>query len=128
MNSRQGVVISLIALASAMGAGVPSGAQVNEVETPGASAEQKLELTAAQRDAIYAAVSKDDSKRSPQHFSAVVGAEVPPMIELYSLPDGAVAGNPAAKMYEYTMVQDQVVLVDPIKMRVVDVIGPGPQR
>jgi hypothetical protein len=84
----------------------------------------KLDLTAAQRSAIYAAVSKDRSKVAPQRFPPVVGAEVPPMIELYALPDSAAAANPAVKFYQYTMVQNQVVLVDPIKMRVIDVIGP----
>ena len=89
---------------------------------------QKLELTAAQRSAIYAAVSKDRSKASPQRFPAVIGAEVPPMINLYALPDDIVAGNPAAKVYECTMVGDKVVLVDPTRMRVVDTIGPLPQQ
>ena len=89
---------------------------------------QKLTLTAAQRSAIYAAISKDRSKASPQRFSAVIGAEVPPMINLYALPDDIVAGIPAAKLYECTMVEDKVVLVDPVRMRVVDTIGPLPQQ
>ena len=89
---------------------------------------QKLELTAAQRSAIYAAVSKDRSKMSPQRFPAVIGAEVPPMINLYALPDDIVAGIPAAKLYQCTVVEDKVVLVDPTRMRVVDTIGPLPQQ
>lgn len=47
------------------------------------------------------------------------------MIELYALPDDAIADSPAAKLYRYTMVQDRMVLVDPTKMRVIDVIGPN---
>jgi hypothetical protein len=46
------------------------------------------------------------------------------MLELYALPDDTVAGNETAKLFEYTIVQDKVVLVDPTRMRVVDVIGP----
>jgi hypothetical protein len=46
----------------------------------------------------------------------------------YALPDDAVADNPAAKFYKYTMLQDQVVLVDPTRMRVIDVIGPTPKQ
>jgi hypothetical protein len=94
----------------------------------GAPLAPKLGLTAAQRNAIYQAVSKDRSKIAPRRFPAVVGADVPPMIELYALRDDAVSGNPAAKFYQYTMVQDQVVLVDPTTMRVIDVIGPTPQQ
>jgi hypothetical protein len=105
-----------------------AGAQNIRAQNADAGVAQKLELTPAQRSAIYAAVSKDRSKTSPQRFSAVIGAEVPPMINLYALPDDIVAGIPAAKLYECTMVEDKVVLVDPTRMRVVDTIGPQPQQ
>jgi Protein of unknown function (DUF1236) len=104
------------------------GAQNIRAQNADAGVAQKLELTAAERSAIYAAVSKDRSKVSPQRFPAVIGAEVPPMINLYALPDDIVAGIPAAKLYECTMVEDKVVLVDPTRMRVVDTIGPLPQH
>jgi hypothetical protein len=105
-----------------------AGAQNIRAQNADAGVAQKLELTPAQRSEIYAAVSKDRSKTSPQRFSAVIGAEVPPMINLYALPDDIVAGIPAAKLYECTMVEDKVVLVDPTRMRVVDTIGPQPQQ
>jgi Protein of unknown function (DUF1236) len=47
------------------------------------------------------------------------------MIELYALPDDILAANPATKFYQYTVVEDRVVLVDPTRMRVIAVIGPG---
>jgi len=87
---------------------------------------RKLELTAAQRSAIYRAVRNDKSKVAPTHFSTSVGADVPPMIELYALPDDVAAANPTAKLYKFTRVEDQVVLVDPTRMQVVAVIGPNP--
>jgi len=90
--------------------------------------EQKPLLTSAQRSAIYAEVSKDTSKTSPKDFSAVIGADVPPMIELYTLPDDALAAVPAAKLYRYTVVENKVVVVDPTRMRVIDVIGPSPKQ
>ena len=90
--------------------------------------QQRPLLSPEQRSAIYAEVIKDPSKSSPQHFSAVVGADVPPMIELYALPDDATAVVPAAKLYKYTMVDDKVVVVDPTKMRIVDVIGPSSKQ
>ena len=105
-----------------------TGGQNIHAQNDNVGASQNLELTAAQRSAIYAAVSKDRSKMSPQRFPAVIGAEVPPMINLYALPDDIVAGIPAAKLYECTMVEDKVVLVDPTRMRVVDTIGPLPQQ
>ena len=84
----------------------------------------KLALTPAQRSAIYQQVHKDTSKVAPSRFAAQVGAEVPPMIELYTLPDDILANNPETKLYKFTKVDDQIVLVDPTKMRVIAVIGP----
>lgn len=84
----------------------------------------KLQLTAAQRSAIYQAVYKDKSKVAPSRFPTHVGGEVPPMIELYMLPDDILANNPVTKLYKFTKVEDQVVLVDPTNMRVIAVIGP----
>ena len=103
--------------------GTGTGAKGGDVGVSGAI-EQKLILSPAQRQAIYEEVSKDKSKVAPKDFSPVIGGDVPPMIELYALPDDAVASVPAAKIYKYTMVENKVVVVDPTKMRVIDVIGP----
>jgi Protein of unknown function (DUF1236) len=84
----------------------------------------KLALTLAQRNAIYQEVHKDKSKVAPSRFAAHVGADVPPMIELYALPDDILANNPETKLYKFTKVDDQIVLVDPTKMRVIAVIDP----
>ena len=96
---------------------------IHEVVSPN-GVEPKLELTAAQRSAIYQAVSQDKGKVAPSRFPTTVGGEVPPMIELYMLPDDIVANNPVTKLYKFTRVEDRVVLVDPTNMRVVAVIGP----
>jgi Protein of unknown function (DUF1236) len=88
----------------------------------------KLDLTAAQKSAIYQAVHKDKSKVAPSRFATGVGAEVPPMIELYALPDDILANNPVTKYYKFTRVDDRVVLVDPTKMRVIAVIGSNPAQ
>lgn len=105
---------------------VQAQTDIDPANVPGvdAASTQKLVLTPAQRDAIYAALSKDKSKVATKPFAAVAGAEVPPMIVLYPLPEDAVVGAPAAKFYQYILVSNQVVLVDPTKMRVIAVIGP----
>jgi len=90
--------------------------------------QEKPLLTPTQRSRIYAEVSKDPGKSSPQHFSPVIGADVPPMIELYAIPEDAAAAAPSVKFFKYTMVDDKVVVVDPTKMRIVDVIGPSPKQ
>jgi hypothetical protein len=62
------------------------------------------------------------SKLAPSLFAARVGADVPPIIELHALPDHVLASNPETKLYKFTKVDDQVVLVDPTNMRVIAVI------
>lgn len=120
----------MLAALALVGSAVRHGAQAQGVdagEPPSAlngAAQQKLVLTPEQRRAVYAAATKDKSKTAKIRFPATIGADVPPMLELYTLPDDAVAGNQSAKFFEYTIVQDKVVLVDPTRMRVVDVIGP----
>ena len=84
-----------------------------------------IELNAAQRAAIVTAV-RDTKIPPPGHsFSLAVGAHVPPSIELYALPVAALSQAPEAWDLRYTMVQNQVVLVNPANMRVVDVIRPA---
>jgi hypothetical protein len=83
----------------------------------------ELRLTEAQRSAIAAAVRRENKAAEPSvSFVASVGAPVPPVIELYLLPDAILADVPAAKRVKYTVVKNQVVLVDPTNMRVVEII------
>lgn len=120
--------VALFGAATALSAAAVARAQTagidETVNTEGVA--PKLELTTAQRSAIYQEVHKDRSKVAPSRFATVVGAEVPPMIELYMLPDDILANNPVAKLYKFTRVDDEIVLVDPIHMRVVATIGPKP--
>jgi hypothetical protein len=97
----------------------PSGEPANAPQA------QSPSLTPAQKAAIFSSVTLDKSKiKSEENFRVAVGAHVPPAIELHPLPEGALAEAPAARPYRYTMVADQVVLVDPASMRVVEVIKP----
>jgi hypothetical protein len=120
--------VALVGAAAAITGAVVARAQtagIEETVNPDGVA-PKLELTPAQRSAIYQQVHKDRSKVAPSHFATDVGADVPPMIELYMLPDDILANDPTAKLYKFTRVDDEIVLVDPIRMRVVAVIGPKP--
>jgi len=85
----------------------------------------QLQLTPEQKTAIAGAVRPAEAKvKAPGNVPAVVGAEVPPATELYFLPDDALASAPEAKGIKYTVAQNRVVLVDPTRMRVVEVIPP----
>jgi hypothetical protein len=129
MKSVKAIPFALAIFALTLSAGVQSArSQTSEGGTSSGEVDQKFALTVAQRSAIYAAVSNDKSEIAPKRFPAAVGADVPPLIELHALPNDVVAGDPAVKYYEYTMMQDEVVLVDPKTMRVIGIIGPAPQQ
>ena len=88
------------------------------------STQQKLQLSAAQKTAIFKAVSQDKTKPATMaaNFQPSIGAKVPASIALYALPNSAVASAPEANKLKYTMAQNQVVLVDPNTLEVVDII------
>ncbi len=83
----------------------------------------QLRLSETQRSAIAEAVRRENKAVEPSvSFVASVGAQVPPVIELYMLPDAILAEVPAAKRVKYTVVKNQLVLVDPVTMRVLEII------
>jgi hypothetical protein len=108
------------AVAQTAPAGNPPTAPVAGTIDPKAG----LQLTPQQRAMIFQSVSKEKAKVKlpPGGISASAGAELPPSIELYTVPDDVAAEIPNAKLYKYTVVNDQVVLVDPTSMKVVEVI------
>jgi hypothetical protein len=80
-------------------------------------------LSEAQRSAIAEAVRRENKAVAPSvSFVASVGAPVPPAIELYILPDAILAEVPLAKRVKYTVVKNQLLLIDPVTMRVVEII------
>jgi hypothetical protein len=90
---------------------------------PGTSETQGLKLSAAQRATIVRAINQEKDKITPPPpFQPRIGAEAPASMALYILPDDALAQIPGGQQYKYTVIQNQVVLIDPTTMRVVDVI------
>ena len=129
--------ISILGIAAMTGVAVAQtppttpGSQRDAITEPGTppalSPSLQFQLTNPQRATIANAVRRDGGKPASRvGFATSVGAAVPPQIELYILPDAALAAVPDAKIVKYTMVQNQIVLVDPTTMRVVDVIPASP--
>jgi hypothetical protein len=88
------------------------------------NAQGQVQLSPAQKAAIRDAIQQKGTNAPPSiAFRAEAGEMVPPSIELYPLPDSAVAQAPDAKNLKFTMVESTVVLVDPLNMRVVDTIA-----
>lgn len=97
---------------------------LDEAVGPNGVATQQLTLTPVQRSAIYNAVMRQRVSTSSRGIAAAIGAPVPPSAELLDLPDQAVAEENGGFL-KYAMADGDVVVVDPIAMRVVDVIHPG---
>jgi hypothetical protein len=107
----------------------------DEVLDAGGAVTQQLALTEAQKAAIYNAVLAHRIRSSagiPGAVPAVVGAPVSPAVELTGLPDLAAAqasiDDRLATNLKYAMVEDDVVVVDPVRMRVVEVIHRNARR
>jgi hypothetical protein len=118
-------MIALALISSAGSAAAQAGftGGVGDPESKVLADPSQLRLTPAQRMAVLTAVLQESTKvRPPPGLMPTVGAEVPASIELYTLPLGAMEQSPALRSLKYTMAQNQVVLVDPTTLRIVDVI------
>jgi hypothetical protein len=116
----------LLAPMALVAASAPATAQTPPSASLGAAdPAAPLALTPAERAAILAAVRQDKAKpdsKMPPDAPVSVGVQLPPSTALRILPDAALAQAPAAKTVQYTLIGNQVVLVDPTNMRVVDII------
>jgi hypothetical protein len=120
--SQTGRFLSFAVIAFLVGTGGSFAQTVStdEAVQPDGIMSQSFALTDAQERAIYNAVIGQRVGNSTTRIPTAIGAVVPQGIELGDLPDQAVAGMPGA--LKYAMVEGDVVVVDPIRMRVVDVI------
>lgn len=116
---------ALFGLLFAMAPALAQSAGPDEAIQPNGTVRQNLALTAGQRSAIYDIVIRQRAKPYADQIIVTVGAPVPPTIDLVDLPVQATADNPSAALLKYAMVHGDVVVVDPVAMRVVDVIRNG---
>jgi hypothetical protein len=98
----------------------------DEAVKPDGAVTEQLALTPAQKSAIYNAVLQQrvpaSTTRIPVAIPVEVGAPVSPAVGLADLPDQAAADNFGPMFLKYAMVEHDVVVVDPITMRVVEII------
>jgi len=66
-------------------------------------------------------VVRDPVRIVDTKLATTVGATVPPWVELRDLPNQTADGDSGAFL-KYAMVDDNIVIVDPVALRVVDVI------
>jgi hypothetical protein len=118
---RSAVFSLLIALIAGPTAAFAQSVGPDEIVNAGKS--RQLALTEAQKSAIYKAVLANHARRTasgPNAVPAAIGARVSPAAELAALPDQADAGSDLD--LKYAMVEGDLIVVDPVGMRVIDVI------
>jgi hypothetical protein len=88
----------------------------------GSALAQMVQITPEQEHAVYAALVKmKPAKPPPASFNPSVGMDLPADVEVYEVPaDAALA---PVRRYRYTVMGEQVVLVDPANKKVVKVFS-----
>ena len=118
-------VIALTFVASMGVAGAQDNAPASAMSPTGKSQpqgqKQTLQLSPAQKEMIFTLIRRTGVhvKTPPGNILVAIGAQVPSSTELYSLPEAAAAKVPAARPYDYTIVDDTLVLVDPVSRQIV---------
>lgn len=93
--------------------------------SPGASAWMTDGLTVAQRQEIWQGVSKEAVRDSspPAGFTAEIGESLPSAINLQPMPKDVSDRVPAVKRYDFAVLRDRLLIVDPDSKRVIDIIS-----
>jgi nucleoid-associated protein YgaU len=81
-------------------------------------------LSAEQHAKIWSTLRGEKAERlSNVHFSTTVGGVIPATVHLYRLPVSIVEYVPQYRDYEYILVGDEILIVDPRTLRIVAVIA-----
>jgi hypothetical protein len=85
----------------------------------------RLSLTSTQEHTILQNINKQSVKKemAPSGFKAAVGQSVPTSISLHALPSNATSQVPAVKSYDYAMLPNQLLIVNPKDRKIVDIIA-----
>lgn len=120
-------IAATVALTS--GIGVASAADtpaMSKTSTPPAMqsmAKDSLSLTPSQEKTAWTDFSKQaSSQTAPTNFTATIGATIPGDIALRSVPAKVAARVSSLKPYDYALLQDKLLIVNPGDKKIVDVI------
>jgi hypothetical protein len=107
-------------IAFALLAGIGSASMAS----PGGSAWITDGLTAAQHQEIWQGISKQvRGENAPGDFKAAVGEAAPNALKLQPMPKDVSDQIPAVKPYDFAMLQNQVLIVNPTSRAIIDIIA-----
>jgi hypothetical protein len=92
-------------------------------QSPGSS-RTSVQLSQDQRTRIQAAIGKEHAARfsGNEHFDVTVGAKVPRDVHVAVLPEDIVSIVPEYRGFDYIVVGDNILIVDPVTLEIVAVI------
>jgi len=90
-----------------------------------------LQLSDSQRARIQQALSRENTEvtfslktqQPAKDFEPKVGAVVPRALKFHALPEPLVADMPMLKRYAYLKLKQQVLIIDPMNRRIVDMFA-----
>ena len=88
------------------------------------SSRTSLQLSQDQRTRIQAVIGKEHAPRfsGSEHFDITVGARVPRDVHVAVLPEDIVSIVPEYRGFDYILVGDNILIVDPVTLEIVAVI------
>ena len=67
-------------------------------------------------------MSSQTKETAPAGFTAKVGEAVPASLHLHPLPNSVTNAVPTVKSYDFAMVKNEILLVDPSSKQIVDIV------
>jgi hypothetical protein len=89
------------------------------VQTQTVVTTEPLQLTPVQRQTVYRTIVREPVQVVHPTVEYRVGMRVPETAPLYAVPEPVAVEVPAIRSYKYMVVNDRVVLVDPVTSEVV---------
>jgi Protein of unknown function (DUF1236) len=102
-----------------------SKSDVNGQKSAGQGQESRgtsAKLSQDQRTKIQAAIGHNNSAHVDEHFNITVGAVVPRDVHVEVLPENVVEIVPQYEGFDYVIVGDNILIIDPHTMDIVDII------
>ena len=117
-------IATVVALASGISVASAAGNHAMPNSSPHGIAKDSLSLTGAQERTAWKDISRQaTSQMAPSGFSPTIGATVPTDISLKPMPAKLASQVSALRPYDYALLQDRLLIVNPSDKKVVDVIN-----
>ena len=117
-------IATIAALASGVGIASAAGNHAMSNASQHTMAKDSLSLTSAQERTAWKDISRQaNSQMAPSGFSPTIGATVPTDISIKPMPAKVASQVSTLRPYDYALLQDKLLIVNPSDKKVVDVIN-----